>query len=95
MSEYVIPSTPEDRKRLAGMFREISNSLTRIEAERDLIKEIKANIKDEFELPTKVINLLAKLYHEQSKDEYFDEQSEIETLYESVFELTSEGEYHE
>lgn len=77
-------SNPEQRKKFRDALQEISNSMTRIEAERDLIKDIKAELVQEFELPKKTINSLAKIYHKQSFDQEAQEFSDLEALYEEV-----------
>jgi hypothetical protein len=48
MSNVIVPSSPEDRKKILDALVEISNSLTRIEAERDLIKDILTSVEDKF-----------------------------------------------
>jgi hypothetical protein len=63
---------------------EISNSMTRMAAERDLIKETLNMVKDKYELPQKYTRTLAKIYHKQNFQEVKSEQSEVETLYESI-----------
>ena len=77
-------SDPAHRKAVYDALREISNSLTRMEAERDMIKEILNNVKEEYELPTKYTRKLAKIYHKQNFLEVKAEQAEIEDLYESL-----------
>ena len=62
-------SNPADRKAVHDALREISNSMTRIEAERDLIKETLNMLKDNYELPTKYTRKLAKIYHKQNFNE--------------------------
>jgi archaellum component FlaC len=84
MSNVIIPSSPEDRKKILGAIQEISNSLTRVEAERDLIKDILQDIEDKFELPKKYTRKVAKIYHKQNFKEVQEEQSELETIYETV-----------
>jgi hypothetical protein len=84
MSNVIIPSSPEDRKKILGAVQEISNSLTRIEAERDLIKEILQDVEDKFELPKKYTRKVARIYHKQNFTEVQQEQSELETIYETV-----------
>ncbi len=77
-------SNPADRKAVYDALREISNSMTRMEAERDLIKETLNAVKDKYELPTKYTRKLAKIYHKQNFNEVKTEQSEVETLYETI-----------
>lgn len=77
-------SNPADRKGVYEALVEISNSMTRMEAERDLIKETLNMVKDKYELPPKYTRTLAKIYHKQNFQEVKSEQSEVETLYESI-----------
>lgn len=84
MSNVIIPSSPEDRKKIRGALEEISNSLTRIEAERDLIKEILQDVEDKFELPKKYTRKVAKIFHKQNFAEVKTEQEDLETIYETV-----------
>ena len=84
MSNVIVPSSPEDRKKILDALVEISNSLTRIEAERDLIKDILVSVEDKFELPKKYTRKLAKIYHKQNFTEVQEEQDTLETLYETV-----------
>ncbi len=83
-SNVIVPSSPEDRKKILDALVEISNSLTRIEAERDLIKDILTSVEDKFELPKKYTRKLAKIYHKQNFTEVQQEQDDVESLYESV-----------
>jgi len=66
------------------MLREASNSLTRIEGERDLIREMKKRVCDELQLEKKVINRMVKVYHKQSFQEEVAEHEQFETLYGSI-----------
>jgi archaellum component FlaC len=84
MSNVTLPSSPDDRKKIMSAIQEISNSLTRIEAERDLIKEILSDVEDKFELPKKYTRKVAKIYHKQNFKEVQAEQEELETIYETV-----------
>ena len=84
MSNVIIPSSPEDRKKIRGALEEISNSLTRIEAERDLIKEILQDVEDKFELPKKYTRKVAKIFHKQNFADVKTEQEDLETIYETV-----------
>ena len=84
MSNVIIPSSPEDRKKIRGALEEISNSLTRIEAERELIKEILQDVEDKFELPKKYTRKVAKIFHKQNFAEVKTDQEDLETIYETV-----------
>lgn len=84
MSNQALLANPADQKKLLDMLREASNSLTRIEGERDLIREMKKKVCDELQLEKKVINRMVKVYHKQSFQEEVAEHEQFETLYESI-----------
>lgn len=84
MSNQALLANPADQKKLLDMLREASNSLTRIEGERDLIREMKKKVCDDLQLEKKVINRMVKVYHKQSFQEEVAEHEQFETLYESI-----------
>ena len=63
--------------------------MTRIEGERDLIKEAVANICEEYELSKKTFRRLAKTYHKQNFSNEVAEHAEFETMYEQLTGETS------
>jgi hypothetical protein len=73
-----------DKVKILGCLQEISNSLTRIEAERDLIKDILQRMQDEFELPKKLSRKLAKTYHKRNFEEEVASQNDFVEIYETV-----------
>jgi hypothetical protein len=79
-------SNPVDRKRIKDALQEISNCMTRIEAERDLIKDIKANLFEEFKtsLSKKQIARMARVFHKQNFQEEVASHEEFESLYEEI-----------
>ena len=62
MSNVIIPSSLEDRKKIRGALEEISNSLTRIEAERSLIKEILQDVKINLNCLKSILERLLKSF---------------------------------
>lgn len=78
-------STNEDKKKLANAIKEISNSMTRMDAEKDLIKDIIQGAYEDFEIDKKHIRKLASIYHRQNMSEVKYEYDEVETLYEELF----------
>lgn len=84
-----IPSSPADRKAIKGALEEISNSMTRIEAERDLIKEAIVNTCDSFNLNKKTFRRMARVYHKQNFSQEREEHEEFETLYETITNTTT------
>ncbi len=77
-------SNPADRKKFRDALNEISNSYTRIQSERDLVKVIVEDISDNLQIPKRTISKIARIYYKQN---FFEEQQnfeEIEQLYEEV-----------
>lgn len=75
---------PAIRKAIKDCLSEISASLTRIEGERDLIKEATKNICEQYELSKKTFRRLAKTYHKQNFSKEVAEHEEYETMYEQL-----------
>jgi len=79
-------SNPSDRKKIKDALQEISNCMTRIEAERDLIKEIKTDLFEEYKehLSKRQIARMARVYHKQNFDEEVANHEQFEALYEQI-----------
>lgn len=82
---FIIPSNPEVIKQIKDACFEVSNSLTRIESEKDLIKGALEVLAEDTEIPKKALNKLVKLYHKQNKDAVEAEQENTNTLYDAIF----------
>jgi hypothetical protein len=77
---------PQHKQAVLGCLKEISNSYARIEAERDLVKEILEKMQDEFELPKKLSRKLARTYHKNNYAEEVAQQNDFSEAYETVTE---------
>ena len=74
----------KQRKEVKGCLQEISNSLTRIEAERDLIKEILQRMADDFEMNKKLSRRLSKVYNKRNIDEEIAANEELTETYDMI-----------
>jgi len=77
-------TNPADKQKLLGVLKECSASRTRMEAERDLVKEAVDSISKELQLPKKIVNRMVKVYHKQNFDEEVAVQDQFQTLYETI-----------
>ena len=77
-------TNPEVLKAIEKALQELSNSMTRQEAERDLIKDIITNLCDDHSLDKKIIRKMARVYHKRSYTTEVQEHEEFEVLYENV-----------
>ena len=84
MSNVMIPSSDADKKRINDCIIEISNSMTRIAAEKDFIKEAILSCCDEVEVDKKHLRKMATIYYKQNLAEVVGEVSDVEALYESI-----------
>lgn len=75
---------PEQTKQLRGAIGEISASMTRTEAERDLIREIVKEQSQQLQIPKKIISKIAKTYHKQSLTQDVQDHEDFVELYEKV-----------
>jgi len=84
MSNITIPSDEQTKKRIRSALEEISNSMTRMGAERDLIKNILQDVENDTQVPKKYIRKMATIFHKQNLNEVKAENDDVETLYETV-----------
>lgn len=78
-------TNPKDKEKLQNAIQELSNSMTRIDAERDFQKDAVDKVADETGVDKKYIKKLASMYHKQTFAQVQTEQEELEDLYESLF----------
>jgi hypothetical protein len=76
--------TTEQKRDLQKAVQEISNSMTRMEAERDLIREIVKDQSQNLQIPKKIVSKIAKTYHKQNLTQEIADHEEFVELYESV-----------
>lgn len=77
-------SNPVDREKLLNAIKEISNSMTRVDAEKDFQKDAIDKIADELDLEKKHVRKLAGIYHRQNFTTVQQEQEELQELYEAM-----------
>jgi uncharacterized protein YukE len=84
-------SSPADRQKIKKMLAEISGSMTRMDAERDLIRETIKEMSQQFQLPKKTLARMAKVYHKQNYNQEVAEHEEFEDLYETIVQEKDNG----
>jgi hypothetical protein len=77
-------SNEADQKKLLDCLRECSGSMTRMEGEKDYIKESIAKVSKDLQLPKKLVARLIKVYHKQNFDEEVATHEQFEKLYETI-----------
>lgn len=76
--------SPTQKQSIKNCLQEISNSMTRMEAERDNIKEIVNRCATEFEMNKRITRKLARIFHKRNMEEERAEQQEISDTYDAI-----------
>ena len=80
----IIPTAASDRKLMKEVMMSVSGAYTRIEAERDYIKESIECLSEDVGIPKKYLNKMARIFHKNNVDEVVAEIEEIEALIETI-----------
>lgn len=75
----------DEKKKLQSAIKEMSMSMTRVDAEKDLQKDIIQSAFDDTGIDKKYIRKLAMIYHKQSLTDFQTETEEVQNLYEDLF----------
>ena len=84
-----IPSSPADRKAILDCMKEISASMTRIEGEREFIREAINEICEKQLLSKKTFRRMARVYHKQNFSLELEEHEEFESMYQAITNTTT------
>ena len=80
----MVVNNPTQRETIVNALKEWSNSAVRVEAEKDLQKNIIEDLSDKVDIEKKYLNKLATMFHKQNFAQFQQEREEIEELYESI-----------
>jgi len=78
-------SSPEDRKKVKDAIKELSDSMLRVDAEKDLQKDIVQVTFENTGVDKKQIRKLAVIYHKQSMNDVKADYEDLEALYDELF----------
>jgi len=88
MSNEAITLSPNDLVKINALIRDVSETKTKVELFNESMKSSKKAMVDtmkESGLTASRLNIMIGLYHNNTQEEYFNEQSDIETLMENTF----------
>jgi hypothetical protein len=74
----------QDKKELLGVLKEISNAMTRSDAERDFVKDAIKEAAEKFQMNKKILRKMAKVYHKNSFNDEVSEMEEFQQMYENI-----------
>lgn len=84
-NQIVIPSDPVSQKKIKDAIDEASASYTRIEGEKDFLKELFADLSKEVDLPKGYLVKISKIFHKQNLIELSADQESVKELYCKIF----------
>lgn len=84
MSKEFLDANPEVAKQVMDLIKDQSNITTMLEGEKAKLKDNKTRAKTEFGIDGKTFNQLFKLYHNQARDQYEEEKTEILDIYDVI-----------
>ena len=84
MTDFVMPTSPADIKKVQDAVKESYNSMVRISAEKDLMKDIAAKMKEELGMPPSLFNRMVKTYFKSSFTTETEKAEEFADVYESL-----------
>ena len=85
MSDFNFPSNPKDREIIKEAIDEAVNSLTRIAAERDYLKNVFEVAEEKTGFDKAIMRKLATWRHKDNKDKAVQAISDIESAYELLY----------
>ncbi len=80
MASFPLPQNEHDQKIIMDAMLQISASKTRIEGEKDYIKETISQLSEKFQIPKKQLNRFARDYHKSTFEETVSDTDEYQEL---------------
>lgn len=84
MSDLPSTITDKDRQKIQGALKEMSDSMYRVSAEKDLQKDITQRMLDELNVPKRDFNKLARIFHASNLVEEAQRNEEFMEFAEAV-----------
>jgi len=85
----VLPSSDADKTAIRKVLKEVSDSMTRIDSERDFIKDAVTDLAKTYSIPKASLNKVVKIYHKRNIAEERAKVDEEFYIYDEIFRATS------
>lgn len=83
--DYELISTEQDRNEVMNAIKEAAASKIRIDSENELIKDIAANMKEEYGIEPSAFKTVLNIYHKQNKHDVESKHERTLGLYDKLF----------
>ncbi len=84
--EFTLPSSPTDRAKIKDTVYEIVALMREIKDARSFIADKKKEMKEQFQLPPKILTKMAKTYQEANFQDVVAENETFGFMFETLFE---------
>jgi hypothetical protein len=86
-----LPQSEADRKAIKGAVSEAVASIIRMDAEKDLLKNIKKDVKEKYDISPSLFGKMVNVYVKQNYGEVIANNSEFEDMYAQLFQSNQNG----
>lgn len=86
--EIVIPSSPADREAIEKVMKELSNSLTRSDAEKEYRRDALKDLQEKYGVKAKYFRRMMNDFHRDTFEVKSEEQENYGALFETIFKLS-------
>lgn len=90
-SSFVLPSSPDDRRKIKSSLQAIADELHKIDDMKSFIKDTTDDLNEKFKIPKKLVSKLARTIHKHDYDKQSEESELFRIFYEEVVDKTTTG----
>lgn len=84
-SSVVLPSSEGDKIAIRKVLKEVSDAMTRIDSEKDFIKDAVTDLSKTYSIPKASLNKVVKIYHKRNIAEERAKVDEEFYIYDEIF----------
>ena len=88
-TSVVLPSSEADKTAIRKVLKEVSDAMTRIDSEKDFIKDAVTDLSKTYSIPKASLNKVVRIYHKRNIAEERAKVDEEFYIYDEIFRATS------
>jgi len=85
LTSVVLPSAEADILAIQKVLKEVSDCMTRIDSEKDFIKDALSDLSKQYQIPKVMLNRVAKTFHNRNISEERAKTEDVFYLYDGIF----------
>lgn len=92
LNSVVLPSSEADVAAIQKILKEVSDCMTRIEGEKEYIKDALGDLSKQYGIPKVMLNKVARAFHKRNIEEEKAKSDDMFYLYDGIFSLINKKE---